>query len=98
MQTGNHQILTLDGTPPCAFTVEVCGKDGKPLPGVQSLALTLTKPDGSIEREVNKYEVAEKGIYKLAFSPARNHPSGKWTLEAKELFTGKQARLQFNVQ
>ncbi len=77
--------------------IQVCGKDGKQLPGLHSMEFKLIRPDGSTEKEIYPNQAAEKGTCKISFTPARNHPDGTWTLHARELFTGKNCKLRFKL-
>ncbi len=64
---------------------------GKPAPGVLAVEFTLTAPDGKVS-PVSGVRQAQAGVARFEWTPAENDTRGVWTLEAKELVTGKTAK------
>lgn len=63
----------------------------RPLPGVLAVEFTLTDPNGKVY-PVSGVRQATAGTAWFEWTPAENDPLGVWTLEAKELVTGKTSR------
>jgi hypothetical protein len=74
---------------PWQATATILG--GKPAPGVLAVEFTLTDPQGQVS-PVSGVRQAQTGAARFDWTPAVNDPLGTWTVEARELVTGKTAK------
>lgn len=77
--------------------VSVVDADGKALPGLFPLKLTLTDSKGR-EAETSGYYCAENGTLQVPFHPAINDRPGQWKLHVEDLAAGLSADTTFNIQ
>jgi hypothetical protein len=71
-------------------TASVMAKD-KPTPGVIGIEFILRDPKGK-QSIVSGVRATKDGVATFDWTPAVNDPTGNWTLEAKELASGKTAQ------
>ena len=80
------------------FHASLLDAGGRTQPGVYPLQVALKDPSGAVNRELTGDYAADEGMLALTFTPARNHPTGPWTLEITELTSGVRGVLTFRVQ
>ncbi|MGI6494524.1 MAG: hypothetical protein ACOX5G_00250 [Kiritimatiellia bacterium] len=85
--------LSVGGNLPC--TVSVAGESGAPIDASFPVELTLVDPEG--KRPYHVFRAAAPELRASWRLPA-NVPAGNWTLEARELLSGKTARATIEVK
>ncbi len=78
--------------------VSLLDASDRTLPGVYPLQVTLKEPTGLVNRELTGDYAADEGMLSLAFTPARNHAPGPWTLEVTECSSAMKGVLTFQVE
>ncbi len=66
--------------------------------GQQAVKIQVTLPDGSAADWVDAVIVTDRRGATVDVPVALNDPTGKWTLSATDLYTGKTATAQFSVR
>jgi hypothetical protein len=80
-----------------ALTVSVTSTDGKPVPGLQPLRVTVTDPGGR-DSEFTGYYCAEQGALAVPFAPALNDEAGTWQIVVTDLTAGLSATRTVSVR
>ena len=84
-------------TEPVAVTAQLLADDGKPMPGLTPVQVTLVDPTGRARREYAAYPVAHDGRVPVPLRFALNDEPGTWTVLARELLSGQNATARFEL-
>ncbi len=77
--------------------IRVVGDDGKPLAGCQPVHVEVRFPAGTSAEWSGSYATSD-GLCEIPIRPARNHPSGSWSVRVRELSSSAAAEARINVQ
>ena len=76
--------------------VVVLGSNGKPMDAVVPVKINIMDPQGNVA-DLSGYYGAKDGRVKIVFMLAPNDLSGEWTIQVKELASGRTSQHKFIV-
>ena len=80
----------------CKATIHVRGQDGELMRGLIPLRITIRDSQGTVH-DFSDYSYARDGNATFSWPIAINEPSGDWTIQVQELFSGTVGRTFFRV-
>ena len=78
--------------------VQVNDSRKNPARGVYPLHVCARDPGGRLDPEISGYYAADRGRLTVSFSPAMNARAGTWTLDVRELLSGRRAQRTLRVR
>ena len=80
-----------------SYSVTLYDQSGQPVAGRAPVELTVTDASGRERPEYGGYHVLQEGRLRRAVGLGRNDSAGRWTITARQPWTGLSARAEFTV-